>query len=129
MTPRWPSHLAANAAKRKDYPKRTPRERYSVIAFNRAIVRGIDLANRERDEKAAQERMKAGTLPGSDEPTWSPIPHWHPNMLRHTYATRVRREHGLEAAATLLGHASPDTTLIYAESDNALAAGVALKIG
>lgn len=38
---------------------------------------------------------------------------WGPNALRHAAATRLRDEHGIEAAQVALGHARPDTTLIY----------------
>jgi integrase len=57
------------------------------------------------------------------------VPHWHPNQLRHTFATRVRKQHGLEAAQILLGHARADVTLIYAERDEALAVAVAAELG
>ena len=30
------------------------------------------------------------------------VPHWHPNQLRHTFASDVRRAHGLEAALVCL---------------------------
>jgi integrase len=45
------------------------------------------------------------------------VPPWHPNQIRHTYATEVRREHGLEAAQILLGHTYADVTQVYAERD------------
>jgi len=41
----------------------------------------------------------------------------------------VRKEHGLEAAQVLLGHSKADTTQIYAERNDALAASVALRVG
>lgn len=56
-------------------------------------------------------------------------PHWHPNQLRHTFGTEVRKVHGLEAAQVLLGHARADVTQVYAERDTALAAKVAAEIG
>ncbi len=37
------------------------------------------------------------------------VPHWSPNRLRHNFATKVRREHGIEAARVLLGHSSAVT--------------------
>lgn len=52
------------------------------------------------------------------------VPHWHPNQLRHLFATTVRRLHGLEAAQVLLGHAKADVTQIYAEKNLALAAEI-----
>lgn len=57
------------------------------------------------------------------------IPPWHPNQLRHAYATDVRRRFGLEAAQVLLGHASADVTQIYAERDAGRAAAIAAEIG
>ena len=32
------------------------------------------------------------------------VAHWHPNQLRHTCATEVRRKFGIEAASAVLGH-------------------------
>ena len=55
--------------------------------------------------------------------------HWHPNQLRHAYASDVRRAHGLEAAQVLLGHAKANITEVYAQRDLTLAAAVAVKIG
>ena len=54
---------------------------------------------------------------------------WNPNQLRHSYATKVRNEHGLEAAQVLLGHARADVTQIYAERNERLAAAVAARSG
>ena len=54
---------------------------------------------------------------------------WSPNRLRHTAATALRSKYGIEASRTVLGHASPDTTLIYAERDLQLAASVMREVG
>ncbi len=53
----------------------------------------------------------------------------HPHQLRHNYATRIRKDFGLEAAQILLGHSKADVTQIYAERDMNRAATVAAKIG
>ena len=45
------------------------------------------------------------------------VPHWFPYQLRHTAATRIRRQYGLEAAQVILGHASIEASQIYAERD------------
>lgn len=42
------------------------------------------------------------------------VERWHPHQLRHSAATRIRAEHGIEAAQALLGHLSSETTEIYA---------------
>lgn len=57
------------------------------------------------------------------------VPHWHPNQLRHTWATKIRKLYGLEAARVGLGHTSAETTLIYAERDLGLARKVAAEVG
>jgi site-specific recombinase XerC len=46
------------------------------------------------------------------------IPHWHPNQLRHTTATKVREQFGLEAAQVVLGHSRADVTQVYAERNS-----------
>jgi integrase len=88
--------------RRKTVPKLVPAAEYTPHTYTHAV------------RKAAE---KAG------------VPHWHPNQLRHTFATEVRRVHGLEAAQVLLGHSRADVTQVYAERDLALAAEVAAKIG
>ena len=45
------------------------------------------------------------------------LPHWHPNQLRHSFATRFRLHCGIESVSTLLGHSSISTTQLYAERD------------
>jgi site-specific recombinase XerC len=60
---------------------------------------------------------------------WQKAHRWHPNQFRHSFATRVRREHGLEAAQVLLGHARADVIQEDAERNEQLAAAVAVKIG
>src|SRR5262249_41004379 len=57
------------------------------------------------------------------------LAHWHPNQLRHSHGTEVRRRFGLEAAQVVLGHASADVTQVYAERDLALALRVAAEMG
>ena len=55
---------------------------------------------------------------------------WHPHQLRHTYATAVRRQYGLEAAQLLLGHSSAALTdAVYAERDGQKAQKIASEIG
>jgi site-specific recombinase XerC len=61
--------------------------------------------------------------------SWRKVHHWHPNQLRHSFATRVRKEHGLEAAQVLLKHSHVDVTQVYAERNERLAATVTAQIG
>ena len=57
------------------------------------------------------------------------MPKWSPNRLRHTAATQIRRQFGLEAVQVALGHAKADVTQIYAERDLTLAVQIMQKIG
>lgn len=115
-TPWYASHTKRNAEQRAARPNGLPAERYSVTAYDRAISRAVVKANARRAQ-----------LAGTDN--FDPVPHWHPNQLRHAQGTRVRREYGLEAAQVVLGHARADVTQVYAEADVAHAARVAAEIG
>ncbi|MCA9312359.1 MAG: site-specific integrase [Phycisphaerales bacterium] len=57
------------------------------------------------------------------------LPRWTPNQLRHTRATEVRREFGLDAAGAVLGHAKLETTQVYAERALEVAKDVARRSG
>ena len=57
------------------------------------------------------------------------VDHWHPNQIRHTAATEIRRQFGLEAAQVALGHAHAAVTQIYAERNLTKATEVAMAIG
>jgi len=98
--------------RRKRHAVRTPKAFYTKDTFNRAVRRAVDKANASRAKQ------------GSDL-----LPVWHPNQLRHSAATEIRRRFGLEAAQVALGHTAADVTQIYAEKNQALAVEVMRKIG
>lgn len=56
------------------------------------------------------------------------LQHWSPNRLRHTAATKLAEQFGLETAGAILGHSKLETTQIYAEKSrkNAQAASKAM---
>lgn len=87
---------------RKANPQRRPDAMYVANTYRNAIYRACDRLG---------------------------IPRWSPNRLRHSAATKIRREFGLEAAQTVLGHSQADVTQMYAERDFALAASVAKAVG
>jgi site-specific recombinase XerC len=60
---------------------------------------------------------------------WHAAHRWSPNQLRHSYATEVRKQFGLEAAQVVLGHSTCRVTEIYAERDTAKGSLVAKAIG
>lgn len=101
-TKRFPFEDRRQKRRKRTKPQRKPGERYTTAVLDRAI------------ERAA---VRAGVEP------------WHPNQLRHAFATRVRAVGGLEAAQVALGHTTADITQIYAERNETLAVEVARKIG
>lgn len=137
-TPRFPSHMARNKSKRKKLPKRAPSSAYSAHAVSVAVSRACALAFPPPGELAMRKgetraKWLARLTPGQREQldAWNDEHRWHPNQLRHSFATKVRRMPGggLEAAQVLLGHAKADVTQIYAEKNEALAVAVAAKVG
>ncbi len=104
--------------RRKARPKRVPRTFYTKDSYQRAIARAIVKANQTRMKEAAESGVEPVLLA-----------HWHANQLRHSKATEVRRQFGLEAAQVILGHSKADVTQVYAERDARLAVEVAKRIG
>jgi len=121
---------------RKAERKWTPGAKYKTDTYRCAIARACDrafpppppLARRDRESKATWTRRLTAKQK-RELVAWQKSHRWHPHQLRHTYATRVRKEFGLEAAQILLGHSKADVTQVYAERDMNRAAGVAEKIG
>jgi hypothetical protein len=64
--------------RRKARPARVPRTAYTKDSYNRAITRGIEKANKQRREEAADMGIEPMLLP-----------HWHANQLRHSKATEI----------------------------------------
>ena len=136
QTPRYRSHMERNKKNRKTRPKRVPAELYDVNAYGHAIDRACDAAFppppalRQRSDETKAAWWKRLTEAERDQVKSSRRSHrWHPNQLRHSFATKVRREHGLEAAQVALGHAKADVTQVYAERDLDLALRVAESAG
>jgi len=75
---------------RKKKPKCVPGQRYRCDTYRQAIVRACEAAN---------------------------IRPWCPRQLRHTRATDLRSQYGLDAAQVVLGHTQAFVTQIYAERD------------
>jgi integrase len=88
--------------RKRKKPKWQAGDRYDVASYRRAIERACKKAEVER---------------------------WTPHRLRHTAATEIRKEFGLEAAQVILGHSRADVTQIYAETSLEKAAEVAKLVG
>jgi integrase len=97
-------------------------------ACDRAFDAPEPLGRRERESNLA--RMRRLTDGQKEElREWRSRHRWHPNQLRHTRATEVRKQFGLEAAQVILGHAAANITEVYAERDAEKAREVARQIG
>lgn len=99
-------------------PLRRAGERYTKDSYARAIARACESA------WPAPKNLK-----GDARREWNTAHRWSPNQLRHSFATAVRRDHGLDNVQVLLGHSTAKTTEIYAELDIAKGAAVARLIG
>ncbi len=114
----YPHLVKRFEAKRKAEPRRVPAEKYGTRPYAKAIAVAVRKANTAqcRDPRFG--------------PALPPLEHWHPNQLRHAFATAVRRSrYGLEGAQVALGHSHAAITEVYAERDEQLAASIALAMG
>jgi integrase len=106
----------SNRIRRK--PIRRAGARYDVHSYRRAIHRACDaadkLAHHETPDIAADDRI---------------VSRWSPNRLRHSAATELRKQFGLEAVQVVLGHAKADVSQIYAERDLSLAERIMREVG
>jgi integrase len=93
---------AKEAKRRKAKPKQNPADRYETRSYYQSIYFACKQAG---------------------------VPRWGLNRLRHSAATAIRRELGIDVARAVLGHADASTTTIYAERDLNVAAAAMAKIG
>lgn len=123
---------------RKDEPKKTAGERYDARAYYRAVQYACDvafppsapLAKRDDETREAWRKRLASTGLNAALDAWRKEHRWFPYQLRHTAATLYRREHGLEASALVLGHASARVTdAVYAERDQSKVAEIMRRVG
>lgn len=84
----WPSHSNRARKRRRGSEVQGLRDCYDTNSYRRAIARGCEAAG---------------------------IASWSPNQLRHSAATRIRKEMGIEVAQAVLGHRQLETTQVYAE--------------
>jgi len=98
-------------------PRRQPGDCYTADSYRRAIARAAD---------AADLWAKGGVVINDDERL---VPRWHPHQLRHSAATAIRKDFGIEGAQHVLGHKVARITEIYAEKNNAMAERIAAAVG
>ncbi len=107
-----------------------------MASYRRAIARACDQAfplpeplARRDDETKRQWFSRLTKEQKAEIKRWRKSHRWHPHRLRHTAATDLRKEFGLEVARVVLGHHSLAVTEIYAEFDKAKALDAMLKAG
>jgi integrase len=120
----------------KKQPKRSPGDRYRVSSYDHAVMDACDVAfpppaplARRHDETKKAWLARIGPDGWAEVQRWRKAHRWHPNQLRHTKATELRREFGLDAARAVLGHRSPQVTEVYAELDVTRATDVMERLG
>jgi integrase len=128
----------------KAEPQKRPGQRYTREAYSRAIAKACERAfpppaelartkvkarRGKRWETLAEWQTRLGADGWAKLIAWRRANHWHPNQLRHSHLTEVRRRFGLEAAQVAAGHARADVTQVYAERNLALAERVASEMG
>jgi integrase len=99
------------------HAKREAGAAYSSDSYRRCIARACDRAD---------VWAKGAMVVADDERV---VPRWHPNQLRHTAATELRKSHGLEAAQVILGHKTLTVTQVYAERNVQQAMRVMAAVG
>lgn len=98
--------------------RNVPTETYTPGSLRRAIHRACDLAIEEKNRKEKET--------GTHGPA---LEKWHPYRLRHSAATRLRRDVGIDLARVALGHRGLDATQVYAEADEQSARNAMAKVG
>ena len=132
-TPLTPSQAQRRPKKNA---RRAAGDRYRVSSYDHAVMGACDAAfpppeplARLEGETQKEWLARLGPEGGAEVKRWRRAHRWHPNQLRHTKATELRREFGLDAARAVLGHRSPQITEVYAEMDVTQAAQVMEKLG
>jgi integrase len=93
--------------------------RFSKDTYGQVIVRACDQAFPPPETMTDELEVLA----------WKKAHRWRPNRIRHTTATALRKEVGLEKTRSVLGHSKTTTTEIYAERDLSEAASIMRKMG
>lgn len=123
---------------RQESPQRAPGCRYTTGSYNRAVQYSCDRAFPPPGDlaKRVDETTKEWRTRLKEQKKWKSLLDWrrahrfHVNQLRHSAATSLRREFGLEAAQLVLGHASANVTdAVYAERDRGKVIEVMRNIG
>lgn len=142
ITPAKYGNVPGTCQRRK--PKREAQQRYTVDSYRKAIERGCEAvfempaslyeprskAAKEAEAKLsddAQQQRREERREG--RAVWRSAHCWNPHQLRHTSATNLRKEFGLEAAQVILGHKTLAVTQLYAEKNVEAAQRIMAEVG
>lgn len=92
----------------------------------RILLKYVDVPNGRRIFPSRRDTLSQAI---ADACIRAGVPRFVPHELRHTAATRVRDQFGIEAAQATLGHANPDMTSVYAAKLDFLAIQTARNAG
>jgi integrase len=125
-TPITPSQRA-RMERAKGRERKTPfQPHYTKRAYAHAIARACRRAFPPPTELTAGLDEQVATAAVKE---WHKAHNWHAHQVRHTAATKFRREGGFEAAKILLGHTTDSMTELYAERDDAKGNEVIQRVG
>jgi integrase len=127
-TPLWPGHLKYQDRQRRARRRKVLGDRHDTKGYCRAITRACDrafphpeLSRIPPKERTAEQKAEIKA--------WQRAHQWHPHRLRHSAATAIRRQFGVEAAQVVLGHSQIDTSELYAQQNLDAARDVMARIG
>jgi len=107
-----------------------------AASYRRAITRGCERAFNMPKELLPTAKQLRELTPEEREDVktraeaWRAENCWHPNQLRHSFATELRQSGAsLDDIAATLGHTRITTTQVYAQNGIAKATAVAAKVG
>lgn len=90
------------------------------------LLRYVDTPPNERIFPSRRDTFSQAI---ADACTRAKVAKFVPHELRHTAATRIRDNIGIEAAQAMCGHASPDMTAHYSSRMDGIAAKTAAQVG
>ncbi|QDT55500.1 site-specific tyrosine recombinase XerC [Caulifigura coniformis] len=108
---------------------------FTTAAYRRAITRGCEFAfGMPKELRPRGKALKELTAEQREDvkrraEAWREEHTWHPNQLRHSFATELRKSETLDVVAATLGHSRIATSELYAELNLAAATAVVAKIG
>jgi len=99
----------------KDAPEKVAGDRYDTTSLRKAAKYAMTACRKVIRDNGGDAKKE--------------MPYWTLYQLRHTAATKVRKEMGYECAGATLGHTNMSATAIYAERNQGLADEAAKRFG